>query len=581
VVPQVENLRPLSAAATLEAATFSATVCSAAAFAVAALVAGVEVAGDHDADRLHPTRHVEDRVQAALDEDVFVLRSPRPPLRLLACLFDAEELETLIVILVTAGDGREVVAPAPGEGRRSRLAARPAAPTGPRARLAGVAARCRFAVATRPALATASAPASAAAALAAGTLLAFLGLRGAVGAGSVARRGGTGPHAVRRGERLVVAIRGGSRPAGRTLRRGLSALGAFARAPAAATTAAAAAPAARTIVVFTGFARPVTAAIGVSAALGRLVTRTRFGRLVTRAVVVGSYGARPRLPALPGVNAAVRLAAAFVVATRHVRRPGVAGVGRIRGGPIGTVVLAAAPTASTAAAAPPSPTPEIVLAVTLAWRIVSATPLARRLADGCGQLVVAPWRSLGPHTCIVVAPWRSLGPPTCIVVAPWRSLGPPTCIVVAPRRPLRPHARIVVGSPAALIAALARRPLERRLHVSGRISGSRLGCRTRRRPLDGSWLGMSAHAQFGRDVVPTARLRRRWRLRLLRRLRPLGRRLLRTGRGGPRRIVGGRGAERFGERGPGIVGVVVRHDAGFPAWGWQGGDGRQPSGVAL
>jgi hypothetical protein len=46
----------------------------------------------------------------------------------------------------------------------------------------------------------------------------------------------------------------------------------------------------------------------------------------------------------------------------------------------------------------------------------------------------------------------------------------------------------------------------------------------------------------------------------LRRLRPLRWRLLRSGWAG--RLVGGRRAERFSERGPGVVRLVVRHDTG-------------------
>ena len=84
--------------------------------AAAALVAGVEVARDHDADRFDPTRYVEHRVEAAFNKDVFVLGSPLPASRLLACLLDAEELETLVVIVVATRDRREVVAAASREG---------------------------------------------------------------------------------------------------------------------------------------------------------------------------------------------------------------------------------------------------------------------------------------------------------------------------------------------------------------------------------------------------------------------------------------------------------------------------------
>jgi hypothetical protein len=92
--------------------TCTATVALAVPVAAASFVAGVEVAGDHDADRLDPTRHVEHRVEAALDEDVFVLGGPLPPRRLLTSLLDTEELEALVIVVVTAGDRCEVVAAA-------------------------------------------------------------------------------------------------------------------------------------------------------------------------------------------------------------------------------------------------------------------------------------------------------------------------------------------------------------------------------------------------------------------------------------------------------------------------------------
>jgi len=80
--------------------------------AAAAFVAGVEVAGDHDPNRLDPTRHVEHRVEATFDEDVFVLGGSLPPRRLLTGLLDTEELEALVVVVMTAGDRGKVVAAA-------------------------------------------------------------------------------------------------------------------------------------------------------------------------------------------------------------------------------------------------------------------------------------------------------------------------------------------------------------------------------------------------------------------------------------------------------------------------------------
>ena len=88
----------------------SGCVRSAAAFAAPTLVAGVEVSGDHDTDGFDPARHVEDGAEPAFLEDVVVARIPRPASGILARLLDAEELETLVVVVMTPGDRRKVVA---------------------------------------------------------------------------------------------------------------------------------------------------------------------------------------------------------------------------------------------------------------------------------------------------------------------------------------------------------------------------------------------------------------------------------------------------------------------------------------
>ena len=72
-----------------------------------------EIARDHDANRLHPARHVEDARQAALDQHAVVLRpGPWAGLRIPGRLLDTEELEALVVLLVTARHRREVAAAA-------------------------------------------------------------------------------------------------------------------------------------------------------------------------------------------------------------------------------------------------------------------------------------------------------------------------------------------------------------------------------------------------------------------------------------------------------------------------------------
>ena len=83
--------------------------------APARLRAGSQVAGDNDPNRLDPAGHVEHRVEAAFDEDVFVLGGPLTALRLLASLLDPEELKALVIVFVTAGDRCEVIAAAPRE----------------------------------------------------------------------------------------------------------------------------------------------------------------------------------------------------------------------------------------------------------------------------------------------------------------------------------------------------------------------------------------------------------------------------------------------------------------------------------
>jgi hypothetical protein len=75
------------------------------------LVSCVEIAGNHDADRLNPTRYVEHGGETALDEDVVVFGVTWTPGCFLPGLFHTEELEPLIILLVTACNRGEIVPP--------------------------------------------------------------------------------------------------------------------------------------------------------------------------------------------------------------------------------------------------------------------------------------------------------------------------------------------------------------------------------------------------------------------------------------------------------------------------------------
>jgi hypothetical protein len=78
-------------------------------------VAGVEITGDHEADRLHPTRHIAD----ALDENLVVVSPARLSLRRAfpAGVLDAEEIEPLVVFVVAASDRRKILSAAPRQAR--------------------------------------------------------------------------------------------------------------------------------------------------------------------------------------------------------------------------------------------------------------------------------------------------------------------------------------------------------------------------------------------------------------------------------------------------------------------------------
>jgi len=78
-------------------------------------VAGIEIPGDHDADRLHPARHIAD----ALDENLVVVTTPRFTLRgsFPASVLDAKEIESFVILFVATGDGCEILPAAPRQAR--------------------------------------------------------------------------------------------------------------------------------------------------------------------------------------------------------------------------------------------------------------------------------------------------------------------------------------------------------------------------------------------------------------------------------------------------------------------------------
>jgi hypothetical protein len=281
------------------------------------------------------------------------------------------------------------------------------------------------------------------------------------------------------------------------------------------------------------------------AALGGLAATLRG------AVVVGAFGST-RVANLPGFVGAVGRTSE-VVARLGIAAIGIAAIGGGITGPLlDTVILAAAASSSTAAAAT-APT-----AATVAVHFASAftftgfarvgAEFARGLSKGGGSLVIAATRRpvviAGPRRPVVIAgPWW----PVVIAAARW------PVVVAAAGRPFRPNAPVVVGATVSFVAAFA---VGRLFHISGDVSGGGLRGRPWSRPWRGAGFGGSADTEFGGKFVPVAGLRRR-RLRSLRRLRPLRRGLLRAGRRRLGRLVGGHRAERFGERSPGIVRIVI------------------------
>ena len=138
-------------------------------------------------------------------------------------------------------------------------------------------------------------------------------------------------------------------------------------------------------------------------------------------------------------------------------------------------------------------------------------------------------------------------------------------------------AAVVVPSRAAILAnvvIVTAPPLSSRLRCRWGHLGRSADRLSRTGAGRGPRFGSTADTQFGRQCIPVTGSRRR--LGAGRRLLPGLCGLRWAGRSGAGRFVGGRSSERFGERGPGIVRIVIRHGRFQRRAG--GGDGGTPSG---
>ncbi len=70
--------------------------------AAAATAAASEIARDHDPDRLHPAGHVENGVEPALGQHVVVFSRTGARGGVTNGLLDAEKLEALVVLVISA-----------------------------------------------------------------------------------------------------------------------------------------------------------------------------------------------------------------------------------------------------------------------------------------------------------------------------------------------------------------------------------------------------------------------------------------------------------------------------------------------
>ena len=73
---------------------------AAAAIAPSTTVAAGQIAGDHDADGFHPTRYIEHRTEPALGQHIVILDRPLTRCDVAGRFFHAQELESLIVLVI-------------------------------------------------------------------------------------------------------------------------------------------------------------------------------------------------------------------------------------------------------------------------------------------------------------------------------------------------------------------------------------------------------------------------------------------------------------------------------------------------
>jgi len=199
--------------------------------------AGVEIAGDDDSDRLHPTGHVEHVVESALDDAVVIVGgvSVVTGTSVVAGILDAEKLEALVILLTATSHRCKLITPTAIEGgcRTAFLTATKAAAstaslaaalggagraTTPGALTAALGRRCRGGAtgATAAAFAAPASPSAAAARFSRLTVFCFCGAScvatsgpGCIGSGTIHRSRGL-THAVTRGQRLVFKISSGT-----------------------------------------------------------------------------------------------------------------------------------------------------------------------------------------------------------------------------------------------------------------------------------------------------------------------------------------------------------------------------------
>ncbi|MCE9630249.1 MAG: hypothetical protein K8S94_05960 [Planctomycetia bacterium] len=207
------------------------------------------------------------------------------------------------------------------------------------------------------------------------------------------------------------------------------------------------------------------------------------------------------------------------------------------------VIATTSPTAAAAATAAPSASAALLVSIT--GFIAAAPSLAAWLVAG-GTADVTPWHA-------VVAQWHAVVAQRHAVVALWHAVVAHRHAVVALRHAFLVEAAGRTFGPAAAIVPAA---LGAKLRFGGQRAARRRRGGTSGRLRRRRWRGSARDPEFRGEAVPVTGLGRGLGLTLLPRLGSgrLGPGNRRTGR-----VVGRGRAERFGERGPGIVLVVFRH----------------------